>query len=229
MLLGAYSIRGTWSTRKLPEAQYQSNKVWGDDKGGWAFEDPHARCQTSHLNHSLHWEAHTHLVHWEQSIDRKEDPAILSGILVQDDSKLIWVQVVLKIQARFTLSLSLFFGHIHGTCKSPGQGLNLSHCNDSSRYSDNARSLTHCITRELLFFMECLLDARHYATPFINVISHSHTHFQSLNLWLFLLSTNHCLMTLSILFSYSLSPQLDYKFCENEYFIILISWWSHSS
>lgn len=135
MLLGAYSIRGTWSTRKLPEAQYQSNKVWGDDKGGWAFEDPHARCQTSHLNHSLHWEAHTHLVHWEQSIDRKEDPAILSGILVQDDSKLIWVQVVLKIQARFTLSLSLFFGYIHGTFKSPGQGWNLSHSSDNVKSS----------------------------------------------------------------------------------------------
>ena len=36
--------------------------------------------------------------------------------------------------------------------KFPCQGLNLSHSRDLSHFSDNAGSLTHCATRELLIF-----------------------------------------------------------------------------
>ena len=42
-----------------------------------------------------------------------------------------------------------FFGHVH-LWKFPGQGSNLCHSSDLSCYSDNTRSWTHCITRELL-------------------------------------------------------------------------------
>ena len=43
-----------------------------------------------------------------------------------------------------------FFGHTHGMWKFPDQESNLCHSNDPSCCSGNARSLTHCIVRELL-------------------------------------------------------------------------------
>lgn len=42
------------------------------------------------------------------------------------------------------------FGHTHGTWQVPGQGPNLHHSSDLSRYSDNTGSSTCCATRELL-------------------------------------------------------------------------------
>ena len=44
---------------------------------------------------------------------------------------------------------SFFFGYGHGMWRCPGQGLNQCHRSNLSHYSDNARSLTHCTTREL--------------------------------------------------------------------------------
>ena len=43
-----------------------------------------------------------------------------------------------------------FFGHAHSIQKFPVQGSNLCHSNHPSCCIDNARSLTHCATRELL-------------------------------------------------------------------------------
>ena len=42
-----------------------------------------------------------------------------------------------------------FFGHTQGMWKFLDQGLNPHHSSDSSCCNDNARSLTHCATREL--------------------------------------------------------------------------------
>ena len=58
-----------------------------------------------------------------------------------------------------------FFGHTHSTCKFLGQGLKLHHSSNPSCCSDNAGSLTHYTTRELLprvcfFFLnhKCMLN-----------------------------------------------------------------------
>lgn len=164
MLLPACSMRclfhkGTQNARKLLGAWHQSNDVWGGDKEGWVLgiQMPDARLLTPNL--CLCWEAHTPGVRWKQLINRKEDLEIPGGTLIQEDTRPIWAQVVLKIPAMFTL-------------------------------------------------YECLLDA-YYATPFINIILHAHTHSQPLNLLLaFLPSTNHCLMILPryFIFLFSVSP-----------------------
>ena len=46
--------------------------------------------------------------------------------------------------------LFIYFGGTLDMWKFPGQGSNPCHSNDPSSCSDNARSLTHCATRELL-------------------------------------------------------------------------------
>ena len=43
-----------------------------------------------------------------------------------------------------------FFGYACGMCKFQGERLNPHHGSDPSHCSDNARFLTHCVTRELL-------------------------------------------------------------------------------
>ena len=52
--------------------------------------------------------------------------------------------------------MHLFFGCANNMQKFPGQGMNLSHSSDLSHHNDNARSLTHCATRELwaLFYIK---------------------------------------------------------------------------
>ena len=59
-------------------------------------------------------------------------------------SHLSWHFICLQIVCLFV------FGHAHGMWKFPGQGSNTQHSSDTSHCSDNARSLTHCATRELL-------------------------------------------------------------------------------
>ena len=49
-----------------------------------------------------------------------------------------------------------FFGHAHGMWKCLGQGSNMHHSRNLLPCSDNAGSLTHCTTREVLFFQEFL-------------------------------------------------------------------------
>ena len=55
-----------------------------------------------------------------------------------------WIQVLGMVLFCFP------FDHTCSMWKFLGQGLNLHHNNDPSHCSDSARSLIHCITRELL-------------------------------------------------------------------------------
>ena len=49
--------------------------------------------------------------------------------------------------------LSFFFDHAWGMKKFLGRGLNPCHSSDWSRCSNNTRSLTHCVIRELLYYV----------------------------------------------------------------------------
>ena len=65
-------------------------------------------------------------------------------------NKLLVMLVLLLLDYTLGSGSGLFFGHIHGMQKFPGQGSNPHHSSDPSHSSDNTGSLTHQSTRELL-------------------------------------------------------------------------------
>ena len=66
---------------------------------------------------------------------------------------------------KFPYSFGLFLGYAYSMWKFPGQGLNPRHSSNPSLCNDNARSLTHCIRRELPLFLFFCLFAFPRATP----------------------------------------------------------------
>ena len=70
-------------------------------------------------------------------------PCLISILLLR--TRHVW-------RKTFNCGLFLFFGfgHTHSICKLPGQDSNPYHSSDPSHCSKNARSLTHCPTREFL-------------------------------------------------------------------------------
>ena len=58
--------------------------------------------------------------------------------------------LLVSVSSTLLLLLLLLFGHIHSMWKVPGQGSHLSHSSNPSWCRDNAGSLIHCATGELL-------------------------------------------------------------------------------
>ena len=79
-------------------------------------------------------------------------------------------------------NIYIFFGHTCSMWKFLGHGWNLHHSSDLSHSSDNARSLTHCTTKNshvLIFYSEVM-----FITRLINVelfsVHHYEIHFRCL-------------------------------------------------
>ena len=58
-----------------------------------------------------------------------------------------------------TLYWAFFFWSLHDIWQFPSQGLNLHHSSNPSRCSNNTGSLTHCTTRELLYWVSYMFRA----------------------------------------------------------------------